>query len=93
MIAYKDVLSWLRTTQSADMSPRTRGLLIEGFRRRFKEIDMDPIEAMLTHIESLRELIQDFDFEIHNDEANEDHIQQATAALDALDGHVNDLVP
>jgi hypothetical protein len=54
---------------------------------------MDMIDKMLEHIEELRELLQDFDFTVHNDVSNHDHIQQATAALDALDGHVNDLVP
>ena len=48
MIAYKDVLDWLSTTQSADMSPRTRQLLSDGFRRHFKEHrNMDPILTMM----------------------------------------------
>lgn len=54
---------------------------------------MDSIEQMLEHIESLRELLQDFDLTVHNDEANPDLIQQATGALDMLAGHVSDLVP
>lgn len=54
---------------------------------------MDKIDMMLGYIEDLKELLQDFDLEQHNDESNPDHIQQATAALDALAGHVGDLVP
>lgn len=51
------------------------------------------IERMQDLIGELRELIQDFNLDEHNDEGNEDHITSATAALDQLDGAVSDLVP
>jgi hypothetical protein len=54
---------------------------------------MDDIDAIQGHIEDIRELLQGFDCDEHNDEANPEHIQQAVAALDTLEGHVSDLVP
>jgi hypothetical protein len=53
----------------------------------------DPIDEMRRHTEELRELLQSFDLELHNDEGNEDKLTQATAALDTLEGHINDLTP
>lgn len=37
-LSAKAVDEWLKTTGSADMSPRTRKLLRDGFRRHLKEI-------------------------------------------------------
>lgn len=54
---------------------------------------MDDIDQITGLIEEIRELLQGFDLTVHNDAANPDLIQQAIAALDALDGHVSDLVP
>jgi hypothetical protein len=53
------------------------------------------ISHMQSHLEDLRELLQQFEREQDgsSDEGNEDHISQAVAALDALEGHVGDLVP
>ena len=54
------------------------------------------IDEMQDHIASIREALEDFDRDQgggRGDEANEGHIQQAVAALDALEGHVGDLVP
>ena len=55
------------------------------------------IDEMQDNIASIREALQDFERECwrneHSDEGNEDHIGQATAALDALEGHVGDLIP
>jgi hypothetical protein len=54
--------------------------------------DKTDIEQMLELISDLRDLLEDFDFEEHTDAGNEAHQKQAVAALDALEGHVNDLV-
>jgi len=51
------------------------------------------IEKMLELISDLRDELEGFDFEEHTDRSNPDHQAQAIAALDALEGHVNDLVP
>ena len=53
------------------------------------------IEEMQDHIISIREALEDFSRkqDENSDEANEQNIMQATAALDALEGHVGDLVP
>lgn len=53
------------------------------------------LDRMQAAIEDAREALDDFrrDQNDDSDEANEDHIQQATAALDAFAGHVGDLVP
>lgn len=53
----------------------------------------DPIEEMLSLASDLRTLLEDFDLEEHNDEGNEAHQYGAIAALDTLEGHINDLVP
>jgi hypothetical protein len=54
--------------------------------------DKTDIEQMLELISDLRDLLEGFDFEEHTDAGNEAHQGQAIAALDALEGHVNDLV-
>lgn len=53
------------------------------------------ISMMQSHIEDLRELLQQFESlqDSSSDEGNEDHVVQAVAALDTLEGHVGDLVP
>lgn len=54
---------------------------------------MDEINEMQDLIEKLRALLDDFDLDVHNDEANANHIDGATTALETLSGCVEDLVP
>jgi hypothetical protein len=54
---------------------------------------MDTISKMQALCEELRELLQSFDLDEHNDEGNEDHVTVATAGLDQLEGAIGDLVP
>lgn len=54
---------------------------------------MSDIDKMQALIEELRELLQDFDLSVHNDEQNPDHIQLAIGGLDQVEGAVSDLVP
>jgi hypothetical protein len=59
-------------------------------------VDMTALIAHIEEaIETAREALDDFRRaqNENSDEANEDHIQEATAALDAFEGHVGNLVP
>lgn len=54
---------------------------------------MQDIDRMQDLIAELRDLIHGFDLDVHNDEANADHIGAAGSALEDLDAAVAGLIP
>jgi hypothetical protein len=54
---------------------------------------MDDIERMKDLVSELQTLVADFDLDVHNDERNSDHIEEARAQLDNLETTIESLVP
>lgn len=54
---------------------------------------MDTFPKLERLIEEIGFELESFDFDVHNDEGNREHVQVAKRALDALQGAVADLVP
>jgi hypothetical protein len=54
---------------------------------------MDTFPELDRLIEQIGYLLENFDYDVHNDEGNRDAVDRATAALEDLEGAVSDLVP
>jgi hypothetical protein len=54
---------------------------------------MDTFPELVKLTEEIGFLLERFDFTVHNDESNVEHVEQAKRALADLEGAIGDLIP